>query len=246
MAAISVHNLTYAYPGGRRALDGLSFEIGQGERVALVGPNGAGKSTLLLHLNGIYRGQGEVFIHGAPVDRSHLKAVRCQVGLLFQNPDDQLFMPTVGEDVAFGPMNLEMAPERIPRKVSEALAEVGLAGYEDREPYHLSGGEKKRVALAGLLVMEPSILALDEPTGHLDPRSRRSLIEILRRLPVTQIIATHDMEMALEICTRALLIDRGRLVADGLPPSLFADARLLAEHGLETPPSLRSTVLQGA
>jgi cobalt/nickel transport system ATP-binding protein len=238
--AIRVDGLTYAYPNGPTALDGVRFAVAPGESVGLVGPNGAGKTTLFLCLTGVLPVRaGMARLAGLdpalPADRRNLPA---RVGIVFQNSDDQLFNPTVLDDVAFGPLNLGLPPDEVRRRVAEALEQVGLAGMEQRVPYHLSGGEKRRVALAGVLAMRPEILLLDEPSMYLDPRGRRDLIRLLHRLPVTKVIASHDLEMIRETCGRVLMVDAGRLVADGPLRAVLADAALMAAHGLEVPHSL--------
>lgn len=239
MNAVDLKNLTYRYADGSEALRDISFAVESGERVALIGPNGAGKSTLLLHLNGLLPERAventAVQICGAPVTAENFSKVRKNVGLLFQDPDDQLFCPTVFEDVAFGPRQLGLDGTAIAEKVAVALAQVGLTGYENRLPHHLSRGEKRRVCLAGVLVCEPAVLALDEPTTDLDPRGRRELKLLLRRLPAAQLIATHDLELVVENCTRAILLDRGTIIADGPPAALLADEQLMLAHGLERP-----------
>jgi cobalt/nickel transport system ATP-binding protein len=224
--AIEIRNLSYRYPDGREALRDVSFTVGEGECVGLIGPNGAGKSTLLQHLNGILP-DGEVRIFG----ETNLEARRRAVGLLFQDPDDQLFCPTVLEDVAFGPDQLGLGRE----VVREALAQVGLTGFERRSPHHLSHGEKRRVCLAGVLACRPRLLALDEPTSDLDPRGRRELKEFLRELPVTKLIATHDLELVVELCARTIVLDAGRIVAAGATTELLNDEALMLAHGLERP-----------
>ena len=241
-SAIQISGLSYSYPDGTQALSGVSFSIAPGECVGLVGPNGSGKSTLLLHLNGILpespRGR-EVMVQGIPVERSRLSAVRREVGLLFQDPDDQLFCANVGEDVAFGPEQLNLPEEEISRRVSLALLRVGLSGYAQRAPHRLSQGEKRRVCLAGLLAYDPSILVLDEPTSGLDPRGRRELMALLWDLPCTKLIASHDLEFLLELCPRSLLLSGGRLLADRATVDLLSDTKLMLEHGLETPHGLQ-------
>ncbi len=236
---MAVENLRYRYADGSEALRGISFVVEPGERVALIGPNGAGKSTLLLHLNGLLPERpaelSAVQICGALVMPENFSKVRKNVGLLFQDPDDQLFCPTVFEDVAFGPRQLGVEGDALNAKVAAALAQVGLAGYENRLPHHLSRGEKRRVCLAGVLVCEPAVLALDEPTTDLDPRGRRELKLLLRRLPAAQLIATHDLELVVENCTRAILLDRGTVIAEGPPTALLADEQLMLAHGLERP-----------
>ena len=229
---IEVQNLSYAYPDGRRALQGVSLSVQAGEKVALVGPNGAGKSTLLLHLNGILRGQGTVRVMGHEVAEPHLARIRAQVGLVFQDPDDQLFSPTVFDDVAFGPLYARLAEEEVRRRVAWALAQVGLEEYVERVSHHLSLGEKKRAAIASVLSMRPEILALDEPTAGLDPRARRRLVGLLRELPQTMLAATHDLRLVAEVFPRTAVLDGGRVVADGATEALLADGRLLEAHGL--------------
>ena len=260
--AIRVEDLTFRYPDGRPALRGVSFAIAPGESVALVGPNGAGKSTLLWHLNGLLPGKGRkanpvhshgetatsgtpdragpsIWIDGIEVNDRNGPEVRRRVGLVFQDPDDQLFSTTVLEDVAFGPLNLGRGRAESRRIALECLTRVDLADASDRMPHHLSFGERKRVCLAGVLACEPSVLALDEPTANLDPRGRRRFIELIRGLPATKLIATHDLEMALDLCTRAILLDAGRVAADGPCDQVLGDADLMEAHGLEVPMSLR-------
>ncbi len=230
---IDVKELHYSYPDGTMALRGVNLFIAPGEKVGLVGPNGSGKSTLILHLNGILRGEGEVCVCGTPVREGNLGCIRAQVGLVFQNPDDQLFSHRVFEDVAFGPIHLGMEENEVRQRVGQALAAVGMEGFEDRVPHHLSMGEKKRVAIATVLAMNPEILVLDEPTAGLDPRGRRELITLLRQLPQTMLVATHDMRMVAELFKRTIVIDEGQVVADGPTAELFGDERLLTAHGLE-------------
>jgi cobalt/nickel transport system ATP-binding protein len=240
-AVIEVRGLTYSYPGGPTALADLSFLLGRGESLGLVGPNGAGKTTLFLCLSGVLGSKpGTIRVAGldpaCAVDRRRLPG---RVGIIFQNSDDQLFHTTVLDDVAFGPLNLGYGPDEVRRRVVDALDQVGAAGLEQRVPQHLSGGEKRRVALAGVLAMRPDILLLDEPSMYLDPRGRRELIRLLGALPGSRIIASHDLEMILEICTRVLVLDHGRLVAEGPVRAVLADAALMEAHGLEVPYSLR-------
>jgi len=233
--AVQLSDLTFSYPDGRKVLHNVSLVVEKGEKVALVGPNGAGKSTLLLHLNGILRGRGVVTVMGMEVGDGNLGLVRGQVGLVFQQPDDQLFSPTVFEDVAFGPLHMNLEDEEVRERVSWALSQVGMEGFEDRLCHHLSLGEKKRIAIATVLAMNPAILALDEPTGELDPRSRRGLIRLLRTLPQTMLVATHDMRLVDELLPRTVILDAGRVVADGPTPEILSDAALLHRHGLERP-----------
>lgn len=234
-AYIEIRDLSFAYPDGRQALENIDLMVQQGEKVALVGPNGAGKSTLLLHLNGLLRGDGVVEVMGRTVEDPNLGWIRGQVGMVFQNPDDQLFSPTVFDDVAFGPLYAGLPEDEVRRRVAWALEQVGLEDYADRVSHHLSLGEKKRAAIATVLSMQPNILALDEPTAGLDPRTRRRLIGLLRELPQTMIVATHDMNLVAEICQRAVILDGGELVADGGMRELLIDERLLEAHGLEKP-----------
>lgn len=233
---ITLDELTYAYPDGREALRGVSLRVMPGEKVALVGPNGAGKSTLMLHLNGILgTAESPVRVCGLPLTREHLPVIRGRVGLVFQNPDDQLFSPTVFEDVAFGPLHMGLPEAEVRRRASAALAQVGLPGFEERLPHHLSIGQKKRVAIATVLAMEPEILVLDEPTAGLDPRGRRLLIDLLRALPRTMLVSTHDIRLVDELFPRMVVMDEGRVVADGATAALLADTPFLEAHGLESP-----------
>ncbi|HUU08266.1 MAG TPA: ATP-binding cassette domain-containing protein [Dehalococcoidales bacterium] len=229
---IKINNLSFIYPDGQPALSGLSLAVGQGESVAVIGPNGAGKSTLLLHLNGILHSNGTVRVFDRPVNDKNLRWVRSRVGLVFQDPDDQLFSPTVFDDVAFGPINMGYSEVEVHRAVSKALEWVGMTGYEKRSSHHLSIGERKRIAIATVLSMSPQILALDEPTGNLDPRSKWSLISLLRRLPMTKIIATHDLELVRALCSRTVILDRGQIVIDGATSLILNNESLLAAHGL--------------
>ena len=230
----------YRYPNGYEALCGVSFRITHGEKVALVGANGAGKSTLLLHTNGLLMpSQGGVVLGGIALTRRTLPLVRQSVGLVFQDSDNQLFMPTVEEDVAFGPSNMRLEPEEIRRRVTEALDAVGALDLRGESPFRLSGGQKRRVAIATVLAMEPSVLVMDEPTSNLDPRARRQIIDLIRRFSHTTLIATHDMEMVLDLCDRTIVMKEGRLVADGSTRHVFGDLALLEECGLEQPCELR-------
>jgi cobalt/nickel transport system ATP-binding protein len=241
-AIIHVQQLSYAYPGGLRALDQVSFTVRVGESVGLVGPNGAGKTTLFLCLAGVLGIKPEMARLGGldPAQPAQRRQLPSKVGIVFQNSDDQLFNATVFDDVAFGPLNLNLPANEVRQRVVDALSQVGLAGFEQRVPYHLSGGEKRRVALAGVLAMRPEILLLDEPSIFLDARGRRELIRILHTLPATRIIASHDLEMILETCARVLLLERGRICADGPAQQILGDVTLMEAHGLEVPYSLRS------
>lgn len=238
---IEINALTYLYPTGNMALDNLNMSVSKGEKVALVGPNGAGKSTLILHLNGILNGNGHIRIMGMGMEKGNLPKIRQKVGVVFQDPDHQLFSPTVFDDVAFGPMNMGFSEDEVRAKVSEALEKVGLAGFEDRLPHRMSFGEKRRVCIASVLSMSPEILVLDEPSSSLDPRSRRELINLLNSFEITQIIATHDLEMALELCKRVVVMDRGTVVADGDIREILGKEELMLRHGLEVPHSIRFT-----
>jgi cobalt/nickel transport system ATP-binding protein len=235
---ISITHLNYTYADGTQALQDITLTIAAGERVALVGANGSGKSTLLLHLNGILLPQsGCIQVGEYPVQPENLQVIRNFVGLVFQNPDDQLFMPTVWEDVSFGPMNQGVEGKELLHRCHHCLHAVGLdpAEYAHRSPEHLSGGEKQRVAIAGVLAMQPQIIVFDEPTAHLDPRSRRQLIQLLHQLPITQLIATHDLDLALELCDRTLVLNQGQLVRQGATPQILSDQPFLQQHHLELP-----------
>ncbi|MBD2176147.1 energy-coupling factor ABC transporter ATP-binding protein [Pseudanabaena sp. FACHB-1998] len=235
---ISIKNLSYVYADGMQALDGINLEIAATERVAIVGANGSGKSTLLLHLNGILLPQqGELVIGEMPMNSKNLIPIRNFVGLVFQNPDEQLFMPTVWEDVAFGPMNQGVKGKDLEICIAEAMVSVGLdlGKYRDRHSQNLSGGEKKRVAIAGVLAMQPQILVFDEPSAQLDPRSRRQLIQLLQTLPETQLIATHDLDLVLELCDRTVVLSEGKIVYDGKTEQVLSDREFLLAHSLEMP-----------
>ena len=233
---VEIEHLHYAYPDGHEALRGVDLRIARGEKVALVGPNGAGKSTLLLHLNGINRpGHGSVSVGGIAVRGDGIKRARSEVGLVFQDPDDQLFSPTVFADVAFGPLHMGLRQDEIHDRVELALAAVGMSGFERRLPHHLSLGQRKRVALATVLSMDPSVLVFDEPSSGLDPRGRRQLIGLLQTLKQTVIVATHDMRLVAEVLPRTVVMDDGLIVADEPTDHILADEALLEQHGLERP-----------
>ncbi|MBO1336506.1 energy-coupling factor ABC transporter ATP-binding protein [Streptomyces sp. VRA16 Mangrove soil] len=235
-ASLEVSGLAFAYPDGHQALFGVDFSIARGERVALLGPNGAGKTTLVLHLNGILTGgAGTVTVAGLPVGRAHMAEIRRKVGIVFQDPDDQLFMPTVREDVAFGPAAAGLKGADLEARVHKALTLVGMEDFADRPPHHLSFGQRRRVAVATVLAMEPEILVLDEPSSNLDPASRRELADILRSLDVTVLMVTHDLPYALELCPRSLILSGGVIAADGTTGDLLADEELMGEHRLELP-----------
>ena len=233
---VEASNLHYVYPDGTVGLNGISFRITHGESVALVGENGAGKSTLLLHMNGYLAAtQGEIRVGDYPVSSKNLDAVRRSVGMVFQNSDDQLFMPTVFDDVAFGPMNLGLGKEDVEHKVVQALETVGAAHLRNRLPYRLSQGEKRSVAIATVLAMSSDILVMDEPTSSLDPKSRKRLIELLKTFRHTKIIATHDLDLAMDLCERTIVLHEGRITADGPTMKLFQDENLLHQSSLEKP-----------
>ena len=233
---LDVRGLAYAYPDGHQALYGVNLHVHRGERVALLGPNGAGKTTLVLHLNGILEaGAGSVAVSGLPVTKPNLAEVRRRVGIVFQDPDDQLFMPTVRDDVAFGPRNLGLRGDALEQRVHEALVKVGMDAYADRPPHHLSFGQRRRVAVATVLAMEPEILVLDEPSSNLDPASRRELADILRDLDVTVLMVTHDLPYALELCPRSVVLSDGVVVADGSTYDVLTDTELMRAHRLELP-----------
>jgi cobalt/nickel transport system ATP-binding protein len=233
---LDVRGLAFAYPDGHQALFGVDLHVHQGERVALLGPNGAGKTTLVLHLNGILTaGAGEVAVSGLPVAKENLQEIRRRVGIVFQDPDDQLFLGSVRQDVAFGPANLGLKGAALDKRVMTALDLVGMADFADRPPHHLSFGQRRRVAMATVLAMEPEILVLDEPSSNLDPASRRELADILRSLDVTLLMVTHDLPYALELCPRSLVLSDGIVVADGRTFDVLTDGPLMAAHRLELP-----------
>jgi cobalt/nickel transport system ATP-binding protein len=243
---ISISQLSYSYPDGTKALLKLDLEIKATEKVALVGANGSGKSTLLLHLNGVLLPQkGEIVVGENIVNHKNLQGIRNFIGLVFQNPDDQLFMPTVWQDVAFGPMNQGFRGQALSDRITKAMNSVGLdiEQYRNRQAHNLSGGEKKRVAIAGVLAMEPQVLAFDEPTAQLDPRSRRQLIQLLKSLPQTQLIATHDLDLALEISDRTVILNQGQIVYDGDTKTALSDSELLEKYSLELPLCLSRSFL---
>jgi cobalt transport protein ATP-binding subunit len=234
--ALLVKGLAFAYPDGHQALYGIDLRVEQGERVAVLGPNGAGKTTLVLHLNGVLTaGAGTIEVAGLPVEKANLHEIRRRVGIVFQDPDDQLFMQTVGEDVAFGPANFGLRGAELDARVRQALDAVGMTAHVDRSPLHLSGGQRRRVALATVLACDPEILVLDEPSANLEPVARRELAEVLLSLGRTMLMVTHDLPYALQLCPRSVLVDDGVVVADGPTRELLADTDLLAAHRLELP-----------
>jgi cobalt/nickel transport system ATP-binding protein len=233
---LDVRGLAYAYPDGHQALYGVDLHVHKGERVALLGPNGAGKTTLVLHLNGILAaGAGSVAVSGLPVSKENLQEIRRRVGVVFQDPDDQLFMPSVHDDVAFGPHNLGLRGAALEQRVMAALDKVGMADFADRPPHHLSFGQRRRVAVATVLAMEPEVLVLDEPSSNLDPASRRELADILRGLDVTVLMVTHDLPYAFELCPRSVVLSDGVIVADGSTYTVLTDDELMVRHRLELP-----------
>ncbi len=242
--AVDAQGLRFRYPNGVVGLDGIDLHVTHGERVAVLGPNGAGKTTLMLHLNGLLTGEGELEVAGIQVGEGDVRDLRAAVGLVFQDPDDQLFMPTVAEDVAFGPLNLGVADVR--ERVNDALAAVRMEHVIDRAPHQLSLGQRRRVAIATVLAMQPRLLVLDEPSANLDPRARRELLEVLDRIDRTMLVVTHDLPFAAQLCERAVLLSGGRIVADRPCAELLSDEELLAEHDLELPEGFDLTRLAAA
>ena len=234
--ALEVSDLAFAYPDGRQALFGVNLTVAHGERVAILGPNGAGKTTLVLHLNGTLRGgTGEITVDGLPVEKANLREIRRRVGIVFQDPDDQLFMPTVREDVAFGPANLGYRGAELDGRVTAALAAVGMEGFAERAPHHLSFGQRRRVAASTVLSMDPALLVLDEPSSNLDPQARREFADIVMKLRMTTLMVTHDLPYALQLCPRAVVMNDGVIVADGPTREILADVELMAANRLELP-----------
>jgi cobalt/nickel transport system ATP-binding protein len=230
---VEVVDLYYKYPDGTPALDGVNLSIMEGESVAIVGHNGAGKSTLLKHLNGILRGHGKINIAGLPMGKEHLRTIRSHVGMVFQDPDDQLFCPTVYDDVAFGLINMDMEREQIRQRVAETLANVGLSGFEQRSAHHLSYGQKKRVAVATILSMMPKILVFDEPTSNLDPRNEKIFMELVKSLPGTKIIVSHDLQILFQLCERFVVMSEGKIIEDTTREKFMRNKKLIQEHGLD-------------
>jgi len=233
-----IKSLNFTYPDGNMALEDVSLDIFEAETLGIIGPNGAGKSTLLLHLNGLLNGNGNIKIFDRPLIKKNFSFIRSKVGFVFQDPQDQLFMPTAYEDVAFGPQNLGLKKQEIDKRVNDALGEVGLSDKKDHLSYHLSLGEQRRLSIATVLSMSPEIIVLDEPNSNLDPASRRHLINFLRNLTITKVIATHDLEMVLDLCNRVVLLDKGRVIRKGQPQEILSDKTLLEFHRLEVPLSL--------
>jgi cobalt/nickel transport system ATP-binding protein len=242
--AIELKNFSYSYPDGTPALSDITLGIEQGQRVALIGPNGAGKSTLLLAMAGFVKGAGKVFIDGLEINRRNLREIRTLLGSCLENPDDQLFMPRLFDDVAFGPLNMGLEAEQVQARVADALQTVGLAEMADKAPHHLSAGQKRAAAIATILSMAPKIITLDEPDGSLDPRNRNNLIKLLAGLPQTLVIATSNMNFAAAVAQRAVLLDNGCIIADGDARIIMADSELMAEHGLEAPTMLENAYYQ--
>lgn len=236
--AIKIEDLSYTYPDETVALKGIDLAVGEGESLVVVGPNGAGKSTLLLTLNGTLKGEGLVQIRGLSIDGQNLKEIRKLVGMVFQDPEDQLFMPTVFDDIAFGPLNMDLKEDEIRKKVKEALKAVEMEGFEARLSHHLSFGEKKLVSIATVLAMEPEIIVIDEPTANLDPHARRHLIQILKSLPQTKVIATHDMNFAYQVANQVAVLYKGKIVASGNKNKILTDEPLLLKYDLELPTNM--------
>lgn len=232
MKILEIENLSYSYPDGTKALENISFSMDEEQKMAVLGANGAGKSTLMLHLNGILEGKGRISVCGLELCKKNTRQIRQKVGLVFQNPDDQLFCPTVFDDVAFGPQNMGLPKEEVQKRVTAALARVGLTGFEKRSPFHLSTGEKKRVSLATVLSVDSELIVLDEPTSNLDPKGRREIIELLATLGKSMIIVTHDFDMASRLCPRSIVLSKGCLVADGETAKIISDETLLKNNGL--------------
>ncbi len=233
--AVELKNVSYVYPDGIEALKDISLTIKKGEKVAVIGPNGAGKSTLITMLNGVRQGTGEINILGYPLMKKNLPQIRTLVGIVFQNPDDQLFCPTIYEDIAFGPLNSGLSEEKIRENVLYALRETDLQGYEDRSPFHLSFGERKRASIATILSLKPQIIAMDEPTSNLDPAHRRNIISWINKREEMFIITSHDLDMIWDTCSRALILNKGSIVADGAAKEILRDKKLLEENNLELP-----------
>jgi cobalt/nickel transport system ATP-binding protein len=242
--AIEIENLSYKYPDGTAALKNITLSVEHGQTLALIGPNGAGKSTLLLAMAGFIKGTGKVLIDGLQINRKNLKKIRTSLGSCLEDPDNQLFMPTLFDDVAFGPLNMGLEAEQVKVRVADALKTVGLADMADKAPHHLSAGQKRAAAIATILSMSPEIITLDEPDGSLDPRNRNNLIKLLADLPQTLIITTSNMNFAAAIADRAVLLNNGRIIADGDAKKIMSDSKLMTEHGLEVPANLKGNDCQ--
>jgi len=236
---IEIQSLSFSYPDGTAALRNISLSINEGEFVGLIGPNGAGKTTLLFHLNGLLHGEGRVFVRGLEVCDKNMKEIRKTVGIVFQDPDDQLFSSTVSDDIAFGPLSMRLPQKEVDARVSQALKDAGLEGKGKKAPHNLSFGQKKKAALAAILAMRPMVIALDEPTSNMDPRSRRNFMGLIRSLDATKLISTHDIDAVYELCGRVMLLDAGELIADGEARAILSDKALMESHGLEVPRNLR-------
>ncbi|MGC9316968.1 MAG: energy-coupling factor ABC transporter ATP-binding protein [Armatimonadota bacterium] len=242
MSLVEIEDLHFTYPDGTQALRGVSLALPEGASLGLIGPNGAGKSTLLLHLNGILHGSGAVSVRGRPVEQWPAADLRAAVGLVFEDPTDQLFMPTVLDDVCFGPLNMGLAPEQARERAEEVLRAVGAWALADRAPHHLSAGQRRRVALAAVLAMQPELLVIDEPVMALDPEGREEIIALLAGIPQAKLIASHDLAMVLELCQEVAILDEGRIHASGPAREILSDQALLHAHGLRVPPSLKRRV----
>jgi cobalt/nickel transport system ATP-binding protein len=238
--AIEIENFSYKYPDGSAALDNIDLSIEHGQSLALIGPNGAGKSTLLLAMAGFIKGTGKVLVDGLQINRKNLKKIRALIGSCLEDPDDQLFMPTLFDDVSFGPLNMGLKAEQVKARVADVLKTVGLADMTDKAPHHLSAGQKRAAAIATILSMSPKIITLDEPDGSLDPRNRNNLVKLLAGLSQTLIIATSSMDFAAAIADRVVLIDNGRIIADGPAEKIMSDTKLMTDHGLEVPAKFRT------
>jgi cobalt/nickel transport system ATP-binding protein len=243
---IKTNGVYFSYPGSQNTINGITFNVTKGESVGIIGPNGAGKSTLLMLLMGILNPEkGEVKVDDIIVSKKTLSIIRKSQGMVFQNPDDQLFMTTVYDDVAFGPRNLKMNEEEVDLRVNQALEKTGIIHLKNRPPFKLSAGEKKAAAIASILSMDPDILILDEPTASLDPRSRRRLIELLKSFDHTKIITSHDLDMVCEVCSRVIIIKDGRILSEGLSKNILSDKSLMEKSGLEIPLSMQNCIICG-
>ncbi|MFH1612920.1 MAG: ABC transporter ATP-binding protein [bacterium] len=236
---IEIKNLSYAYPNGKFAIKNINLDIFENESIGIIGPNGAGKTTLLLHLNGILQGKGQIKILDMEMHKKNLNNIRSKVGIVFQNPDDHLFSLNVFDDVSFGPLNMKLPHDTVIKRTKEALTQVKMEGFENHFSYHLSFGEKKRISLATILAMKPKILILDEPTSNLDPQLRKQLIDLLKKNKTTMIIASHDLEMVLELCQRVIVLNQGKIIIDGKTTTIMKDKNIMESNSLEVPFSIR-------